>query len=108
MSPCPVIFPKPSITIEPTGVVTSGQVLQIYCLITGGEGGEAMIFTKTPGPHNGFVTSGSNQAVLHIHNINLADEGSYHCQVQRGASSSVFSDFVHLNLTGNVFLINSN
>ncbi|PWA33290.1 hypothetical protein CCH79_00013622, partial [Gambusia affinis] len=42
-----VIFPKPSITIEPTGVVTSGQVLQIYCLITGGEGGESMIFTKT-------------------------------------------------------------
>ncbi|XP_043956783.1 immunoglobulin superfamily member 1-like isoform X1 [Gambusia affinis] len=94
-----VIFPKPSITIEPTGVVTSGQVLQIYCLITGGEGGESMIFTKTSGPHNGFVTSGSNQAVLHIHNINLADERSYHCQVQRGASSSVFSDFVHLNLT---------
>ncbi|XP_032443366.1 immunoglobulin superfamily member 1-like [Xiphophorus hellerii] len=94
-----VSLPKPNITIQPTGVVMWGQDVHITCSITGVELIGSFIFTKTPGPFTQTVDSSSNSAILHIHQVNFTNEGSYQCQFQRIDSSSVFSDNVNLNVT---------
>uniref|UniRef100_A0A3B5QX75 Immunoglobulin superfamily member 1 n=1 Tax=Xiphophorus maculatus TaxID=8083 RepID=A0A3B5QX75_XIPMA len=95
-----VSLPKPNITIQPTGVVMWGQDVHITCSITGVEVIGSFIFTKTPGPFTQTVDSSSNSAILHIHQVNFTNEGSYQCQFQRRDFSSVFSDNVNLNVTG--------
>lgn len=95
-----VSLPKPNITIQPTGVVMWGQDVHITCSITGVEAIGSFIFTKIPGPFTQTVDSSSNSAILHIHQVNFTNEGSYQCQFQRRDSSSVFSDNVNLNVTG--------
>uniref|UniRef100_A0A3P9Q1T1 Ig-like domain-containing protein n=1 Tax=Poecilia reticulata TaxID=8081 RepID=A0A3P9Q1T1_POERE len=99
MSASVVHLPKPTITIQPTDLVMWGQDVQITCSITGGEVGGSFIFTKTPGPFTQTVDSSSNSTILHIHQVNFTNEGSYQCQFQRADSSSVFSDYVNLNVT---------
>ncbi|XP_014876458.1 deleted in malignant brain tumors 1 protein-like, partial [Poecilia latipinna] len=94
-----VSLPKPTITIQPTGVVMWGQDVHITCSITGGEVEGSFIFTKTPGPFTQTVVSSSNSTILHIHQVNFTNEGSYQCQFQRTDSSSVFSDNANLNVT---------
>lgn len=98
-----ITFPKLNITIQLLGELMRGDLVHITCSISGGQVVGSFIFTKTPGPLTRSGTSSSKSGTLHIHQVNFADEGLYQCKFQRADSTSIFSDHVHLNLTGNSF-----
>ncbi|XP_036003936.1 deleted in malignant brain tumors 1 protein-like, partial [Fundulus heteroclitus] len=72
---CSVNYPKPNITIEPTGVVMWGEDVNITCWFTVDIGGGSFIFTKSSGPFSQTVHSSSSSATLHIQRVSFEDEG---------------------------------
>ncbi|XP_036004148.1 platelet endothelial cell adhesion molecule [Fundulus heteroclitus] len=94
-----VNYPKPNITIEPTGVVMWGEDVNITCWFSVDIGEGSFIFTKSSGPFSQTVHSSSSSATLHIQRVSFEDEGVYQCKFQSTISGTDFSDQAHLNLT---------
>ncbi|XP_035037105.2 uncharacterized protein LOC118123690 [Hippoglossus stenolepis] len=93
---------KPTISMNPPGVVTWGQDIGITCLISVNRIGGRFLFTHTlsriPKLNS---TSNSSIATFNIAQVTFDNEGVYQCQFQTQISGqyikSLFSD--HLNLT---------
>ncbi|XP_014881632.1 immunoglobulin superfamily member 1-like [Poecilia latipinna] len=95
-----VFLPKPSITLDPAGVVSIGQTVNIVCSVSEGQVGGSFIFKKTAGPITHVVNSSSSSASFHISEVNLVDHGPYQCQFQRRS----FNQDLSTNLSDSVQL----
>ncbi|XP_054891587.1 uncharacterized protein LOC129363494 [Poeciliopsis prolifica] len=95
-----VFLPKPSITLDPAGVVSIGQTVNITCSVSEGQVGGSFIFKKTSGPIIHVVNSSSSSTSFHISQVGLVDHGLYQCQFQRRS----FNHDLSTNLSDSVQL----
>lgn len=86
-----VIFPAPTISIEPSGVITLDRDVRMVCSVTNEQGGGSYIFRKSSGSFSQTVNSSSNSATLNIPKVTFTDEGDYQCQFKVRISNDDFS-----------------
>ncbi|XP_071330887.1 uncharacterized protein [Trachinotus anak] len=98
-----VSLPKPSITMNPVGMVTFGQDIVITCSISTQHSGGTFTLQQTSGSLRKTQTSSTNFATFSISQVNFDSEGSYQCQYQTRSSSRDFnsplSDSIRLSVT---------
>ncbi|XP_056258639.1 uncharacterized protein LOC130185911 isoform X2 [Seriola aureovittata] len=98
-----VIFPKPSISMNPVGEVTWGQDVSITCSISTQFLGGTFTLKRTPGSLRKTQTSNTNSATFSIPKVEFVNEGLYQCQYQKSSSSRDFtsplSESVRLSIT---------
>ncbi|XP_060946399.1 deleted in malignant brain tumors 1 protein-like isoform X1 [Limanda limanda] len=100
---CSASLPKPSISVNPSSVVSWGQNVSITCSISDEHKSETFILKKSPGSFRATEKSSSNSATFRIHTVDFDHEGSYQCQYERNISNEMFSsalsDPVRLSVT---------
>ncbi|XP_056256770.1 immunoglobulin superfamily member 1 [Seriola aureovittata] len=98
-----VIFPKPSISMNPVGEVTWGQDVSMTCSISTQFLGGTFTLKRTPGSLRMTQTSNTNSATFSIPKVEFVNEGLYQCQYQKSSSirdfTSPLSDSVRLSIT---------
>ncbi|XP_043956784.1 CD276 antigen-like isoform X2 [Gambusia affinis] len=98
-----VFLQKPNITLDPAGLVSIGQTVNITCSVSEGQEGGSFIFKKTSGQIIHVVNSSSSSASFQINQVSLVDHGSYQCQFQRKSFnqdlSTNLSDSIQLNVS---------
>ncbi|XP_069028525.1 uncharacterized protein [Embiotoca jacksoni] len=85
-----VNLPKPTISMNPAGEVTWGQVVSITCSISTQFSGGTFVLTKTSGSFRKTERSSSTSATFRIRNVDFDDDGSYRCQYEKSISSQTF------------------
>ncbi|XP_022603706.1 uncharacterized protein LOC111223733 isoform X3 [Seriola dumerili] len=98
-----VIFPKPSISMNPVSEVTWRQDVSITCSISTQFLGGTFTLKRTPGSLRKIQTSNTNSATFSIPKVEFVNEGLYRCQYQKSSSgrdfTSPLSDSVRLSIT---------
>ncbi|XP_019960011.2 scavenger receptor cysteine-rich domain-containing protein DMBT1 [Paralichthys olivaceus] len=102
---CSATLPKPSISVNPSVVVSWGQNVSITCSSSPELSGGAYILKKSPGSFTGTESSDSNIATFRIYNVDFDHEGLYQCQYERKIADETYrsslSDSVRLSVTVN-------
>ncbi|XP_034047246.1 immunoglobulin superfamily member 1-like [Thalassophryne amazonica] len=82
-----VRLPKPRISMNPVGVVTWGNNVDISCIISTQHLGGTFILMNTAGSIRKTQTSSSNSAHFTIFKVTFDNEGLYHCQYETRVSN---------------------
>ncbi|KAM4530052.1 uncharacterized protein PAE49_022712 [Odontesthes bonariensis] len=94
-----VILPKPSITMNPVGVVTWGQDASITCSVSTQHLGGTFTLQQTSGSFTKSQTSSTNSTTFSILKVSFDNEGSYQCGYEKRISTSPLSDSLRLSVT---------
>ncbi|XP_072225683.1 scavenger receptor cysteine-rich domain-containing protein DMBT1-like [Leuresthes tenuis] len=96
---CSVTLPKPSITMNPVGVVTWGQDVNITCSVSTQHLGGTFTLQQTSGSFTKNQTSSINSATFSIFKVSFDNEGSYQCRYEKRNLTSPLSDSLRLSVT---------
>ncbi|XP_043956782.1 deleted in malignant brain tumors 1 protein-like [Gambusia affinis] len=102
---CSQIPPKPSITMDPAGIVTFGDLIAITCSVSTQYLGGSFTLQKTTGSFTKTQQSSTNSSTFRFLEANNNHEGNYYCYHQKTVDhqtlTSPNSDSVTVSVSDN-------
>lgn len=100
-----VSLPKPSISMDPAGIVTFGDLIAITCSVSTQYLGGSFTLQKTTGSFNKTQQSSTNSSTFRFLEANNNHEGNYYCYHQKTVDhqtlTSPNSDSVTVSVSDN-------